>query len=211
MAVANHIGHDKRGNQTYVRDVKGNEVIEEKPEISSKNGKNGTPTYKRQTTRRKVADDKPLQIAQENPQSPTISFETNGFCTQMHAKKEGFPRAVYARVERIIGQMDPDEVRDHARAITEAPNFPDKFFPAAAPARASRTPARVLMVWHAYRQERTGKSQGPRHRKAPGGRGVRVKALHRRAKRSIAASTLLLDSAKIWSSNQMIEQVQPKA
>ena len=29
MAVANHIGHDKRGNVTYVRDRKGNEIVEE--------------------------------------------------------------------------------------------------------------------------------------------------------------------------------------
>ena len=29
MAVANHIGHDKRGNVTYVRDKKGNEIVEE--------------------------------------------------------------------------------------------------------------------------------------------------------------------------------------
>lgn len=29
MATANHIGHDKRGNTTYVRDSKGNEIVEE--------------------------------------------------------------------------------------------------------------------------------------------------------------------------------------
>ena len=29
MAVANHIGHDKRGNVTYVRDREGNEIAEE--------------------------------------------------------------------------------------------------------------------------------------------------------------------------------------
>ncbi len=29
MAVANHIGHDKRGNRTYVRDKHGNEVVRE--------------------------------------------------------------------------------------------------------------------------------------------------------------------------------------
>ena len=33
MAVANHVGHDKRGNKTYVRDRKGNEVIEEIEEL----------------------------------------------------------------------------------------------------------------------------------------------------------------------------------
>lgn len=64
MAVANHVGHDKRGNKTYVRDRKGNEVIEEIEELV-KEWDNGTPAYRRQLTRRKVADDNTLQIAQE--------------------------------------------------------------------------------------------------------------------------------------------------
>ena len=29
MAVANHIGHDKRGQDTYVRDAQGNELFRE--------------------------------------------------------------------------------------------------------------------------------------------------------------------------------------
>jgi type I restriction enzyme M protein len=64
MAVANHVGHDKRGNRTYVRDRQGNEVIEEAEEIV-KEWNNGTPVYRRQTIRKKVADDNTLQIAQE--------------------------------------------------------------------------------------------------------------------------------------------------
>ncbi|MGE5647381.1 MAG: N-6 DNA methylase [Acidobacteriota bacterium] len=64
MAVANHVGHDKRGNKTYVRDRKGNEVIEEAEELV-KEWDNGTPVYRRQTIRKKVADDNTLQIAQE--------------------------------------------------------------------------------------------------------------------------------------------------
>lgn len=64
MAVANHVGHDKRGNKTYVRDAKGNEVIEEAEELI-KEWDDGTPTYRKQTTRRKVEDDNTLQIAQE--------------------------------------------------------------------------------------------------------------------------------------------------
>ncbi|HKV48085.1 MAG TPA: N-6 DNA methylase [Candidatus Acidoferrales bacterium] len=64
MAVANHVGHDKRGNKTYVRDRKGNEVIEEIEELV-KEWTNGTPAYGRQTTRRKVVDDNTIQIAQE--------------------------------------------------------------------------------------------------------------------------------------------------
>jgi type I restriction enzyme M protein len=64
MAVANHVGHDKRGNKTYVRDPKGNEVIEETEELV-KEWDNGTPTYQKQITRKKVADDNTPQIAQE--------------------------------------------------------------------------------------------------------------------------------------------------
>jgi type I restriction enzyme M protein len=64
MALANHIGHDKRGNITYVRDPKGNEIVEEIVE-QVKEWEDGTPLYRRQSTRRKVFDDNTLQIAQE--------------------------------------------------------------------------------------------------------------------------------------------------
>jgi type I restriction enzyme M protein len=63
MAVANHIGHDKRGNKTYVRDRKGNEIIEEIEE-TVKEYEHGQPVYRQQKTTRKVADDNTLQIAQ---------------------------------------------------------------------------------------------------------------------------------------------------
>ena len=63
MAVANHIGHDKRGNVTYVRDREGNEIVEE-VETTFKEYENGMPVYKKQLTRRKVIDDNTLQIAQ---------------------------------------------------------------------------------------------------------------------------------------------------
>lgn len=63
MAVANHIGHDKRGNKTYVRDRKGNEIVEEIEE-TVKEYEHGQPVYRRQKTTRKVADDNTLQIAQ---------------------------------------------------------------------------------------------------------------------------------------------------
>jgi type I restriction enzyme M protein len=63
MAVANHIGHDKRGNVTYVRDKKGNEIVEEVEE-TLKEYEQGKPVYKKQRTRRKVIDDNTLQIAQ---------------------------------------------------------------------------------------------------------------------------------------------------
>ncbi|MCA1977981.1 MAG: N-6 DNA methylase [Thiobacillus sp.] len=63
MAVANHVGHDKRGNKTYVRDKKGNEIVEEIEE-TSKEYDHGKPVYKKQKTLRKVVDDNTLQIAQ---------------------------------------------------------------------------------------------------------------------------------------------------
>lgn len=64
MAVANHIGHDKRGNKTYVRDKKGNEVIEEVEEVS-KEFVEGKLVYRRQKSRQKIVDDNTLQIAHE--------------------------------------------------------------------------------------------------------------------------------------------------
>ena len=63
MAVANHIGHDKRGNVTYVRDRTGHEIVEELEE-QTKEYVDGKPVYKRQKTQRKVVDDNTLQIAQ---------------------------------------------------------------------------------------------------------------------------------------------------
>ena len=63
MAEAKHIGHDKRGNVTYVRDRKGNEIVEEAEE-TLKEYENGRPVYKRQRIRRKVIDDNTLQIGQ---------------------------------------------------------------------------------------------------------------------------------------------------
>lgn len=63
MALANHIGHDKRGNRTYVRDKKGNEIVEEIEEMT-KEYIDGKPVYRPQKNRRKVLDDNTLQIAQ---------------------------------------------------------------------------------------------------------------------------------------------------
>lgn len=63
MAVANHIGHDKRGNITYVRDRAGNEIVEEIEE-QTKEYSDGKPVYRKQRTLKKVIDDNTLQIAQ---------------------------------------------------------------------------------------------------------------------------------------------------
>jgi type I restriction enzyme M protein len=64
LAVVDHIGHDKRGNMLYVRDARGNEIIDELDE-QVKEWANGTPVYRKQKSRRKVLDDNTLQIAQE--------------------------------------------------------------------------------------------------------------------------------------------------
>ena len=63
MAVADHIGHNKRGKVTYVRDERGNEIVEEREE-TIKEYVGGRPVYRRQRVRRKVVDDNTLQIAQ---------------------------------------------------------------------------------------------------------------------------------------------------
>lgn len=64
MAVANHVGHDKRGNTIYVRDPKGNEIVEEFTE-KVKEYEGGIPVLRNQKTRKKVLDDNTQQIAQE--------------------------------------------------------------------------------------------------------------------------------------------------
>ena len=63
MGSADHIGHDKRGKVTYVRDERGNEIVEEREE-PIKEYVDGRPVYSRQRIRRKVVDDNTLQIAQ---------------------------------------------------------------------------------------------------------------------------------------------------
>lgn len=64
MAVANHVGHDKRGNITYVRDADGNEIVEDVDQLV-KEWVDGVPTYRHQITKRKVVDDNLHQIARE--------------------------------------------------------------------------------------------------------------------------------------------------
>jgi type I restriction enzyme M protein len=64
MAVANHVGHDKRGNVNYVRDPKGNEIVEEVAE-QVKEVENGVPVFRHQKSRKKVVDDNTAQIAEE--------------------------------------------------------------------------------------------------------------------------------------------------
>jgi type I restriction enzyme M protein len=63
MAVANHIGHDKRGNVTYVRDRQGNEIVEEVEEQVIEY-QDGQKVIKRQRSQKKVIDDNTIQLAQ---------------------------------------------------------------------------------------------------------------------------------------------------
>jgi len=62
IALANHIGHDKRGNVTYVRDEDGNEVVEARTE-RVREIHSGIETYQTVKTTQKVIDDNTLQIA----------------------------------------------------------------------------------------------------------------------------------------------------
>jgi len=64
MAVAEHIGHDKRGNITYMRDAKGNEIVEKiEEQIEEREG--DTIVLHPRTNQRKVVDDNTREIARE--------------------------------------------------------------------------------------------------------------------------------------------------
>ncbi len=63
MAVADHVGHDKRGTRTYVRDRHGNEVVQE-TERDVLEYVDGTAVYNKQRIFEKVLDDNTQQIAQ---------------------------------------------------------------------------------------------------------------------------------------------------
>lgn len=65
MAVANHIGHDKRGNKTYVRDAQGNEIISEHEREVVEYNEEGHPIIQKIKVRDKTLDDNTQQIAQE--------------------------------------------------------------------------------------------------------------------------------------------------
>lgn len=64
MAVANHIGHDKRGNRTYVRDERGNEIFVPVTKPERVVDATGRVEYRPQITLEKVLDDNTPQIAQ---------------------------------------------------------------------------------------------------------------------------------------------------
>ncbi len=64
MAVANHVGHDKRGTRTYVRNKDGSEVVQE-IERSLIEYVDGIPVYKPQRVLEKVVDDNTRQVAKQ--------------------------------------------------------------------------------------------------------------------------------------------------
>lgn len=63
LALANHVGHDKRGNKTYVRDADGNEVVETRHE-RVRESLDGVPTFREVETKEKVVDDNTEQLAE---------------------------------------------------------------------------------------------------------------------------------------------------
>lgn len=63
MALANHIGHDKRGNRLYVRDDQGNEIVETRTE-RRRETREDVEAYRTVETAHKVEDDNTSQIAE---------------------------------------------------------------------------------------------------------------------------------------------------
>ena len=63
MALANHVGHDKRGNPTYVRDEHGNAVVTTKKE-RVKEVVDGTDTFRSVETASNLIDDNTSRIAE---------------------------------------------------------------------------------------------------------------------------------------------------
>ena len=63
MALGDHVGHDKRGNTTYVRDGMGNEILRTNREIVREVHK-GAPVLREVETKYKVVDDNTLEVAQ---------------------------------------------------------------------------------------------------------------------------------------------------
>lgn len=62
FALANHVGHDKRGNRIYVRDAEGNEVVVKRSE-RRREVRDGVPVFHEFETAEKVPDDTTSDIA----------------------------------------------------------------------------------------------------------------------------------------------------
>jgi type I restriction enzyme M protein len=62
MALANHVGHDKRGNTTYVRDSEGNVIVERRKE-RNREVRDGITVYRDAEVAVKVVDDNTEEIS----------------------------------------------------------------------------------------------------------------------------------------------------
>jgi hypothetical protein len=87
---------------------------------------------------------------------------------QSGVNPKGEPFVQLLLEDQIIAQMTPDEARDHARAITEAAEASeqDAFLLDFARNKIGmpfQEAGKIIVAFREYRQERTGKSQGPRH------------------------------------------------
>ncbi len=63
MALGNHIGHDKRGTEVYMRDPEGNEIVEE-VEQNVREYEDGKRVVRKHKSLRKVLDDNTPEIAE---------------------------------------------------------------------------------------------------------------------------------------------------
>ncbi len=63
LALANHVGNDKRGNRVYARDAEGNEVLAKRTE-RRREVRDGVPVYHEYETVEKVSDDATPLIAE---------------------------------------------------------------------------------------------------------------------------------------------------
>lgn len=65
MALANHVGHDKRGNETFVRDETGSDVVESVKERIREVRRDGVTSVREMEVTRKVRDDNTEDIAKQ--------------------------------------------------------------------------------------------------------------------------------------------------
>ncbi len=63
MALANHVGHDKRGNTTYLRDNTGADLVQTIEERVREVRGDGVPTFRKIETAHKIVDDNTEEIA----------------------------------------------------------------------------------------------------------------------------------------------------
>jgi len=85
---------------------------------------------------------------------------------QSGINQRGEPFVQLLRGDQIIGQMDPEQARDHARAILEAAEAAeqDAFIFQWVQERVGAGPQQamgLIVEFRQYRAEKTGKSQGP--------------------------------------------------